>query len=108
MSAKDREGVKKWSDITDIINEQTLCKDIKLIIIDINFGFDIQVVENIFKKIQLVETLVNFVGVFHTVSKTHGKNEWVHQKAGEILYKIHASHIPVENLSYASKIDLKV
>ena len=52
--------------------------------------------------------MVNFVGIFHTVSKTQGKNEWVHQKAGEILYKIHASHIPLENLSYASKIDLKV
>lgn len=40
MSAKDREGVKKWSDIDDIINEQTLCRDIKLMIIVINSGFD--------------------------------------------------------------------
>ena len=54
------------------------------------------------------ELCVNFVGVFHPVKKAQGKNEWVHQKAGEILYKIHASHIPLENLSYASKIDLKV
>ena len=52
--------------------------------------------------------MVNFVDVFHTVQNTQGKNEWVHQKAGEILYKRHASHIPLENLSYASKVDLKV
>ena len=38
---------------------------------------------------------VDFVCSFHLSNKTYNKNEWVHQKAGEILNNRHASNMSV-------------